>query len=228
MIYIGNNMTFKANQETWKKIYASSSFDISYPSEILVRYISHLFKKGNGLKLLDFGFGAGSNLKFLIDFGFDAYGAETVEAAKKIALRKLNPDFDALKLKLADEDKPIPFSSNFFDVIVAWGVLYYNNEENFIKALFELKRTLRAGGKFIATLCRPNDVTAVNSERISVCERRINKPISGQQDAIIIVLEDEQQIKSRFNLFHDLRIGYSESRLPDDAVSSHWIICGEK
>lgn len=221
-------MISKVNQEIWKKIYASSSFDISYPSEILVRYICHFFKKGNGLKLLDYGFGAGNNLKFLIDFGFDAYGAETALDAKKIALRKLKPNFDALKLKLADEDEPIPFASNFFDVVVAWGVLYYNNEKNFNKALSEIKRILKPGGRFIATLCRPNDVAAVNSEQISAREHRINKLISGQQGAIIIVSADEQQVKSRFSQFKKLRIGYCENQLPGDAISSHWIICGEK
>lgn len=222
------NMTSKVNKEIWKKIYASGSFGVSYPNETLIRYVFHSFKKNNGLKLLDYGFGAGNNLKFLIDFGFDAYGAETVDDAKKIAERKLNPNFDARRLKITAEDKPIPFGDNFFDVVIAWGVLYYNNEENFINALSELKRILKVGGKFIATLCRPNDAAVVNSERISACERRINKPVSGQQGATIIVLEDEKKIKSRFNQFNNLRIGYDESRLPDEAVSSHWLICGEK
>jgi len=221
-------MASKVNQNIWESIYAANSFDISFPNETLVRYIFHFFKKNNGLKLLDYGFGTGNNLKFLVEFGFDAYGMEIAENAKKIALRKLNPNFDAAKLKIADEGKQMPFSDNFFDMIVAWGVLYYNSEKNFVKALFELKRTLKSGGKFIFTLCRPDDVASVNSEGISARERRIIKPISGQQGATIMVFENEEQIKSRFSLFNNLEIGYYESKLPGSAVSSHWIICGEE
>lgn len=220
---------YEVNKNIWSEIYKKGQNNLSYPNENLVRLIHYLFAGKNiaDLKLLDFGFGSGANLVHLRKAGFDVYGIEVSADARQIALGKLGDDFDEKKLILRQGKNDIEFEDEFFDVIVAWQVLYYNTMESLTETLAMLKNKLKPGGVFIGTMARMQDFNIVHSTEISKYERVTDADSGNQVGSLIIALPEKKDIEVFFNVFKNLQTGYFESEIKN-IVGSHWIIYGEK
>ena len=220
---------FQTNANIWSEIYNAGQNNLSYPNENLVRYFHYLFanKKPDNLKLLDYGFGSGANLKHLKNFGFDVYGLEVSSAAIEMTLSKMGPEFDKEKLLLLEDNLDLKFPENYFDIIVAWQVLYYNSFDSLLDLLDKLYALLKPGGFFIGTMARNEDYSIVNSDAISKFERISNGKLGNQKGSRIISVSGEEDIKLIFKVFNNIEIGYFETKLKD-IVGSHWIIYGEK
>ncbi len=217
------------NIKIWSAIYESGSSNLTYPNETLVRYLYYLYPQKNfhTLKVLDYGFGSGNNLKHLDELGCDAYGIEISEHAKKITLEKLRNDFDEKKLVVIDSKTGFPYENEKFDLVISWQVLYYNTLENLYTALTSILRVLKPGGKFIGTMMRMQDISAINSNPISTYERISTEAMGSQAGSVIIGLPREEDVKLIFNQFENIKIGYFETKL-NEIVGSHWVIYGEK
>lgn len=220
--------SFEKNKIIWSDIYKSGGNNLSYPNENLVRYIYYLYPNKNfsDLKVLDYGFGSGNNLKHLDVLNFDVYGVEVSEYAKELTLKKLRDNFESERLFIMTEETILPYEKESFDLIVAWQVLYYNSMESFEKVLLSIKSVLKPGGKFIGTMARMADVSIVNSSPVSKYERVINQTNGNQAGSIIIGIPSEEDIKQLFGMFSNIQIGYFETKL-NNTVGSHWIIYGE-
>ncbi len=222
--------SFNTNRGIWSDIYRSRMNNLSYPNENLVRYFHYLFGGTNlsKLKLLDYGFGSGNNLKHLYRMGFDVYGVEISEHAKQMTLEKLGDGFDAEKLFLMIDEAALPYENETFDIVVAWQVLYYNSFESFKKVLNVIRGLLKPAGRFIGTMARMEDVAVVNSTPVEGYERILNPDMGKQAGSIILALPTEEDIRRIFdNLFENVQIGYFESSI-NNLTASHWIIYGEK
>ena len=126
-----------------------------------------------------------------------------------------------------DKDSNIPFEDQFFDVVVAWNVLYYNSYDRMKTVLNDLYRALKPGGRFLSAICRGNDIVSLVSKEISKKDRVVNKNVSDQSGAVINVLKTEAEIKEDYSIFNNLEIGYCEIKL-NNILNSYWIIYGEK
>lgn len=218
------------NQKIWDKLYEEGKSNLSFPNENLVRFIHYLYpdkKEIPGSKVLDYGFGSGNNMKFLIDMGFDLYGYEISDHAKAMTLKKLPDSFDQERLVIRQGEMSLPFDAEFFDFVLAWGVLNYNTYETLITSLDKLKKVLKKDGKFLLTLGRPNDIAALNSTPTGKYERVINSSVATQQNATVVVLPTEAEIKSTFSMFKSVQVGYFESSFMG-IVNAHWTIYCEK
>jgi SAM-dependent methyltransferase len=220
---------FEINTSIWSEIYNSGKNNLSYPNENLVRYIYRLYsgKDVAKMKLLDYGFGSGNNLKHLFDFGFDVYGVEVSDSAKQIALAKLGSGIDSKKLFLMKEEAVLPFQKEYFDLIIAWQVLYYNSFESLVRVLRTIKGLLKPGGVFISTMPRMQDISVTNSISLNNYEYKMNVNMGNQSGSIILALPTEKDIHTVYNEFMNRKIGYFETKI-DDIVASHWVIYGEK
>lgn len=224
--------SFTTNKKIWSDIYKTGKSDLSYPSESLVIYMHHLFRNQatNNVKLLDFGFGSGNNLVHFLKKGFDVYGVEINEYAKKMALNKVansGLQIEEQRLHLIKENGILPYSSDFFNIVVPWLVLHYNTLDELKRVLASLHRVLQPNGKILTTLIAPSDVGVTNSIPISQHERQMTDSIGNQTNSIITVFEKQEDILEVFNLFRNLEIGYFKTKIKG-VVSAHWIISGEK
>jgi len=130
-------------------------------------------------------------------------------------------------LRISSEDNIINFEKNYFDVVIAWNVLYYNDESSISKILSEIHRVMKHGAFFIATLITPKDCKVSNSKHISGCTFEFISLESNQKGSIIVSAETKEDVKDLFNNFKDIEIGYSELAI-NERVSSYWIIVCKK
>lgn len=218
----------RKNQQIWNKLYQEGKSNLTFPNENLVRCMYYLLggKDVSGVTALDYGFGSGNNLAFLHNFGLSVYGYEISEHAKAMTLKKMPEDFPQERLTVKGGESSLPYGDDFFDMVIAWQVLNYNTYESLIATLNELKRISKPGAKFVCTLGRPNDIASINSNPVGKFERVISSGIQTQQDATIVVIPTEEQLREAFFMFSKIDIGYFESKF-NGIVNSHWVINGE-
>lgn len=221
--------SFETNKNIWSDIYKSGANNLSYPNENLVRYLYYLYpdKNFSSLKVLDYGFGSGNNLRHLDVLNFDVFGVEISENAKKLTLEKLRDDFDPDKLFIMHQETILPYKQETFDLIIAWQVLYYNSIESLDKVLHSIKGLLKPGGKLIATMARKEDISYNSSTPIGKFERVMNETAGNQAGSVIISISSEEDINELFGMFDDIQIGYFETKL-NNTIGSHWVISAKK
>ena len=190
----------------------------------MVRSARYLFPKGHGKKLLYIGFDEGQNLLYFATQGFECYGTE-ISMPRLRATRRL---FKAAKqeAKLYHvSSNGLPFPDNYFDAVVSWQSLYYNNATTFKFQLTEILRVLKPGGSILCSMISPG----MNQLAHRKIAKNVYQPMAhtGQGTAIVFVFENKGQIKKYFAKFDNLKIGFYSSYL-FRGRNFHYVIYAEK
>lgn len=219
--------TLEVNQNIWEKIYSHKQDILKYPCEDLVVsfYRSLSSKDLKGKKCLDIGFGSGNNLEFLTSTGLDCYGVEISESAVEITQERLRSLHRQAKLSLSQGNK-LPYEDGFFDIVVAWHVLSYNDEETFDFALSEIKRVLKPNAPLLAAISTYQQVMITKGIKLRKNIFRYCDKNSNQDGVILIAAENEQEARKLFSSFDSLDIGHSEISFKG-ITNAHWIIYAE-
>lgn len=214
---------FRENRKVWNRIYDEEDKILEVPDEGLVRLIQYYFKQPQNKKLLVLGFGGGNNLIYLLKKGFNCYGCEISSSSLELAKKKLDNLNLSAELRLLKDR--LPYADNFFDIVICWHVLYYNDQNSLNIMIKEIKRVLKKKGKLLVAYIRKNAELVKGADKIGENVYKVNIP--SQKGAIIYVVRGKQEIKKLFNNFGNLKIGYSQWEF-DGRTGSHWIIYGEK
>lgn len=222
------NNTLENNQNIWEKIYAQNQDILKYPCEDLVVafYRSVSGKNLQQMNCLDIGFGSGNNLEFLANTGLSCYGVEISQSAIDITshrLKKLN-----LKANLdLSKGNILPYSDQFFDLVIAWHVLSYNDEESLSTSINEIIRVLKPGGRFLAAISTYDQVMVTRSEKIREGIFRFKQNSSNQDGVVVLAAKTKEDAQNLFKQFDNLDVGYSEITFKG-ITNAHWLIYGEK
>lgn len=119
------------------------SFNLNYKRNILNKNLQ------TGIKILDYGCGAGEFLKF-IEKDYDTVGLEPNEAARNAAIKKLN------KTKIISDLETIQDES--LDAITLWHV--FEHIENQDESLNQFYKKLKHGGILIIAVPNPDSFDA--------------------------------------------------------------------
>jgi len=105
--------------------------------------------------ILDAGCGAGRNLVYFLQNGYDVYGIDpnpqAVESIRSLA-KDLAPAIhpDHFKVAVAEH---LPFDGEYFDLVISSAVLHFaNNKTHFESMLQSMWRVLKPGGYLFARL----------------------------------------------------------------------------
>jgi ubiquinone/menaquinone biosynthesis C-methylase UbiE len=138
------------NYTVWEEKYKAGQSLCSYPWDRVVSFIFRYYprnKQKNEVKVLEVGFGSGSNLWFCSREGFDSYGVEGSPAAVDYAKQWFAKE--GLKDNLFQGNfHPLRFENDFFDLVIDRGSLTCVSAEDCLLSLKEIYRVMASGGYF--------------------------------------------------------------------------------
>jgi len=100
-------------------------------------------------KVLELGCGAGNNLWFFAEQGYDVFGVDGSQTAVGLALKALESRNVVADVQHAYFSK-LPFEKASMDVVVDRESIYCGTKENIELSLKEANRVLKKGGVFIS------------------------------------------------------------------------------
>ena len=167
----------------WNENYSKGS-DKNYPNLDLVRLESWFFGGKPG-KLLEYGFGCGVNMFFMLGKGYVIEAVDASIEAKKLVESKLSkrPEFlNRAKLHLMDpESTKLSFADGTFDYVTCVSVLsLLGSKQSVLKMLKEFKRVLKPKAKIIVDINGPESDFARISERLAN-DIYVHKGFSGKE-----------------------------------------------
>ncbi len=221
------------NIENWETIYQQKKAGnyLTYPSEHLVSlFFQHKVEINLQGNCLDFGFGSANNSEFLIQHMQHLYGIEIAESSLLNARKRLAnyPNFNPDNFKITNGK--LDFSELFFDLIVAWQMLYYNDKKSLIATIAKLHRYLKPDGILICTLITHNDIKVKYAKCIAPDTYEIDDRISHQEGCHVFSPKNKEDFLALFEAFDDIDVGYYErtSFLKENATSEYYLIARKK
>lgn len=218
----------KDNARVWDDIYRSGH-SMRYPDDGFVRLFSQLIKTKIPYqgRVLDYGFGSGATTEHMLRQGYQVDGLEISQRAIDTAQMRLIELGLTAKL-LHHDGVNLPFEDDSFDAVIAWQVLSYNNFQTMREKLLEIKRLLKPGGVFLASLSMPGSSLEISSAPLNdgLGTRIMNK---GNQSGAHICIPIRQQLLQIFSGFNP-RVGSLSYELEDLGLepNSFWIVTFEK
>jgi len=206
------------NIDIWEAIYSKNENLLAYPDDVLVRISYRLLEKDKHKKLLDYGFGGASNLIHFAKQGYQVSGVEVSESAIHLASKRCE-DMGVQAQLRSVKDGNIPFPDQYFDVVVAWQVLLYNDWTTFPNAMAEIDRVLKPGGLFIGTMGAVGDYSHTHSK--SLGNSLFESTVPNQTGAVMMLLE-EHQLQDCFP-GREIKTGQFGYEF-EDRHGLHWIV----
>jgi len=214
--------SLEVNSKVWQDLYAQGKNDLRYPNDVFVR-CAYRYLDDKVRTVLDYGCGTGANLIHLAQRGKEMSGFEISEHALTITENRLSGLGLQADLKVGISGQKLPWPDNYFDAIVAWQVLCYNDWISWAMAIKELDRVLAPGGVFIAATTAPGDITQRLSSPLGNC--LYESEVNGQEGCVVLI-PDEAAL-SRCFPGQELEIGELMYRF-DGIDARHWIIIYRK
>jgi len=210
------------NTKIWNEIYENNGGQMSYPDDALVRITHRLLAPSTHRKVLDYGFGSGSNMIHLLHKGYILAGVEASAAAtRKLTERLAHLGLDADIRTITNG--AIPFEADYFDAVIAWQVLYYNNWQTLREALAEIDRVLRPGGTFLGTMAAVGDYSHTHS--VPVGDFVFRSAVLDQEGSTILIV-DRDGLQRCFP-GRSLTTGYFGFQFAE-RCSKHWVVSYQK
>ncbi|MDD5327089.1 MAG: class I SAM-dependent methyltransferase [Phycisphaerae bacterium] len=216
---------------SWDDLHKLPRFRPQYPNEGVVRFLFTNFptnkEKRKNIKILDLGCGGGRHVKLFAEQGFDISGVDFSKEAityVKEMLKKLNL---SAELQQADMTN-LPYEDDSFDGIVSFGVFYYSDSAGAKKAIDELHRVLKKGGKAFINLRSINDCRFGKGRMIEKNTFVLDIEETNEKGMTIHFLSEED-VYTYFSKFQKISLGkndYTSNIL--DLLNSDWLITVEK
>jgi tellurite methyltransferase len=130
-------------------------FSWQAPHELAIALVEEMRARGMR-RVLDVGCGGGRHLLYLAEQGFEVYGTDRSAAGLTISRERLEKEGLKAVLRRCDMTE-VPFPDGFFDAVLSVQVLHHNTLENVERAVGEIRRALKEGGLFFATLIGRGD-----------------------------------------------------------------------
>lgn len=218
------------NQEQWINLHKQKRHQPRYPHQLVVSFALRTFKQGGAI--LDLGCGAGRHLKFLVENGFEAYGCDYsssgIQASQELlASANLKANFE-----IASVDN-LPYDDEFFDGLICFGVLYYNDKQSIQKAASEIFRVLKKGSKALILVRNLEDYRYEKAKKLSkyevIIQENDEKRSAFKENDMPMYFFDKDEVKRVFYHFKNLEINRIRTSFDNDSYADDdFVIICEK
>lgn len=138
-----------ANVKAWNKLHTMRRHALNYPSEAVVRFLVAARDTIDAKTMLDIGCGAGRHMRLATELGLEPQGIDASSQA-------LNQAAHHGPVQKADMGA-LPFADGSFDLVVAFGTVYYGTRAETQEAFLEIRRVLRVDGHAFVSLRTERD-----------------------------------------------------------------------
>lgn len=220
-----------AQKQEWEKFYDANLATEWYPSESVIRFLCSYKKEhgSKGVRVLDLGCGNGRHVWLAAKEEFSAYGIDLSEQAIKLArawLRREKLPFK--KLQSGDITQSLPYVSDFFDIVVSYGVLDHMTLIQAKKVMVEVKKILKPGGILFLKLEANTSFTFDSKKQVAKNEIILNKAV---ERGMLQHFFDQKEVKSLVKGFETIRVFRKDYRRFNNLAKnyqSRWIFIGKK
>jgi cyclopropane fatty-acyl-phospholipid synthase-like methyltransferase len=215
----------------WNKLHSIERFRPKYPTDVVVRFMftqfSRNIKDRGDLKILDMGCGAGRHTIFLAREGFQAFGTDISEQGLQVARDRFKEEGLEGTLKNSNMQKQ-PFPDSFFDGVISFGVLYYNDKKGFENAVLEIYRILKKDGKALVFTRTTDDYRYGKGRQIEKNSFILDIEDTDEKD-MTMHFTDREEINEIFKKFGEIIVEKTETTFSNmKKKNSDWIIIVKK
>jgi SAM-dependent methyltransferase len=198
-------------KDQWDALYSQKRYRPVYPHDRVVAWTFRNFPKDSlpNCKLLDIGCGAGRHAIFWASEGYSAFACDfssvAIEEAKK------SVDQNGLNVGACQcEADDLPYNDNEYDGVLCYGVLYYLPYERFCKAVKEIHRVLKPGGKAFIVTRTVDDSRAVQAQKLDANTYRLkdldSTAPSDAESGMLMTMLSLQGVTNVFSDFSGINI----------------------
>ncbi|CUU71641.1 methyltransferase domain-containing protein [Campylobacter hyointestinalis] len=195
------------NQNEWCELHKDKRHQPKYPSDDVVTFVFKNFSRGG--TILDLGCGAGRHIKFLAENGYNAYGCDYSQNGIIATKSLLDENSLTANLEVASISD-LPYSDNFFDGLICYGVLYYNTKETIQKAANEIYRVLKPASKAYVVIRNLDDYRYKDSIKDGKYQVTINESDQSRsafkENGMPMYFFDKDEVKRIFSKFKNIEI----------------------
>lgn len=218
------------NQEQWINLHKQKRHQPRYPHQLVVSFALRTFKQGGAI--LDLGCGAGRHLKFLAENGFKAYGCDYSSSGIQASQELLTSANLKANFEIASVDN-LPYDDEFFDGLICFGVLYYNDKQSIQKAAGEIFRVLKKGSKALILVRNLEDYRYEKAKKLSkyevIIQENDEKRSAFKENDMPMYFFDKDEVKRVFYHFKNLEINRIRTSFDNDSYADDdFVIICEK
>jgi ubiquinone/menaquinone biosynthesis C-methylase UbiE len=190
----------------WDKLHGQKRFCPIYPNDRVVAWTFRNFSKESAFQynLLDLGCGAGRHALFWAAEGYSVSACDFSSVGiEETNIRAQEKDLSVSAYQCeADE---LLFADNEFDGILCYGVLYYLPYKRYLKAVKEIHRVLKPGGKALVITRTKEDSRTLNAKKVDACTYRLNEIVEGAPSEVeagmVMTFLDLSDVETIYQVF---------------------------
>lgn len=158
----------------WDDVFSTRAWG-RWPAEEVVRAVARL-SRGERLRVLEIGSGAGAQLWYLEHEGHDAFGVDLSREGARRATERLRDEGMPARLAVGNA-LALPLPDAAFDLVLDVEALVYVPEDRTASAWGEVARVLRPGGSFVSLAFTPRTYAWHAARRVG--ERSVDDIMDG-------------------------------------------------
>lgn len=216
-------------KELWDNLNNQKRFQPKYPSEHVVRFILSYFLPTNNRDICigDIGCGCGRHTVLIAKEGFNTYASDISEIALKTTQESLHKEKLDAVLQLSDTRK-LSFPNNFFDGIISFGSIYYNDIQGYKESISEIYRVLKLYGIAFFFVRTTDDYRYNKGKKIEVGTYKLDIDDTNERNMTIHFI-DRNDIDTLFEKFSIVSVEKAETTFDNmNKLNSDWIIIVRK
>jgi ubiquinone/menaquinone biosynthesis C-methylase UbiE len=215
------------DENKWNMLHEMPRFRPLYPNEFVVRFLFGQFpsalEQRRDIKILDIGSGAGRHVKLFAEQGFDVSAVDFSEVGIKETENMLR-SFKLTAKLLHGDMKKLPCESNTYDGAISCGVFYYSDKSGMKKAIDELYRVLKKGGRAIITTKTKEDYRYGKGTEVETNTYIIDIKETNEQGMILHFI-DKNDVDEYFSKYEKINIEkYTYTYSNMELLNSEFII----